>query len=304
MVTAFAPGKIIFFGEHSAVYGYPALAASIDKGVYVTIEKSEKCGLSSEWNNFEFKWADVLKSDLKNDRFNFYYSVLKRFVEKNKIQMPNISISIKSELPKGCGASSATFAAMTLALHKMFGMEISKDELFEYVSRADELCHKRASGIDAETVVYQGYILHKKDGFSKLKAPELKIIVADSGVKSTTEAQVKKIEKLKGSKRFGEIVAEIGRITNEGIASLENSDIKKVGGLMNENHKLLRELGVSCGELDRIVEIALENGAYGAKLTGAGGGGAAIILGGDLEKIQEALKKNNFDSFVAEIRVP
>ena len=42
MVTAFAPGKCILFGEHAVVYGEPAVAVSIDAGVEVTISESNK----------------------------------------------------------------------------------------------------------------------------------------------------------------------------------------------------------------------------------------------------------------------
>ena len=42
MVTAFAPGKCILFGEHAVVYGQPAVAISIDAGVEVTISESDR----------------------------------------------------------------------------------------------------------------------------------------------------------------------------------------------------------------------------------------------------------------------
>jgi len=47
---------------------------------------------------------------------------------------------------------------------------------------------------------------------------------------------------------------------------------------MNQNHKLLQELGVSTEKLDKMCEAAVVSGAYGAKLSGAGGGDCMIAL--------------------------
>jgi mevalonate kinase len=59
---------------------------------------------------------------------------------------------------------------------------------------------------------------------------------------------------------------------------LLSGNLPKIGKLMNENHKLLQEIDVSSPELDKLVETALENGALGAKMTGAGRGGHMIAL--------------------------
>ncbi len=57
---------------------------------------------------------------------------------------------------------------------------------------------------------------------------------------------------------------------------------------MNENHRLLQEIEVSCKELDHLVSLARENGAFGAKLTGGGGGGCMVALTPG-KKLQDAV---------------
>ena len=64
----------------------------------------------------------------------------------------------------------------------------------------------------------------------------------------------------------------------KGRAALEAFDLKKVGALMNENHRLLQEIEVSCKELDYLVDLARKQGALGAKMTGGGGGGCMLAL--------------------------
>jgi mevalonate kinase len=67
---------------------------------------------------------------------------------------------------------------------------------------------------------------------------------------------------------------------------------------MNENHKLLQEIEVSCKELDFLVDLAREQGALGAKMTGGGLGGNMVALtpGKDLqEKVARAMEKKGFE---------
>jgi mevalonate kinase len=83
-----------------------------------------------------------------------------------------------------------------------------------------------------------------------------------------------------------------------GRKALEDFDLKKVGSLMNENHILLQEIEVSSKELDYLVELARNDGSFGAKMTGGGGGGCILALtpGNNLqEKVALAIEKEGFE---------
>ena len=87
---------------------------------------------------------------------------------------------------------------------------------------------------------------------------------------------------------------------------MEAYDIKKVGELMNENHRLLQEIGVSSKELDMLVDLARKQGAFGAKLTGGGGGGCMVALtpGKELQgKVANAIKGLGFEVLSTKIGV-
>ena len=77
---------------------------------------------------------------------------------------------------------------------------------------------------------------------------------------------------------YRKIFEKIGRIVEEAKISLVNADWKTTGELMNQNHKLLQELGVSTEKLDKMCQVAVNAGAFGAKLSGAGGGDCMISL--------------------------
>lgn len=85
-----------------------------------------------------------------------------------------------------------------------------------------------------------------------------------------------------------------------GKTALLSGDLAKVGLLMNENHRLVDEMMSYCGFEDGagwannlLIETALQHGALGAKLTGAGGGGSVFALTrpGEEQRVALALER-------------
>jgi mevalonate kinase len=91
----------------------------------------------------------------------------------------------------------------------------------------------------------------------------------------------------------------MGDISREGLDALMNNDIFRIGDLMNINHGLLSGIGVSTMKLEILVHTARQNGALGAKLTGAGGGGCMIALAEemDIPEIERAIRRRKSDSY-------
>ena len=71
---------------------------------------------------------------------------------------------------------------------------------------------------------------------------------------------------------------QVSEVVSEARAALEAGHVGALGRLMDENHDLLIEMGVSSRKLDDLVETARFAGALGAKLSGAGRGGNMIAL--------------------------
>ena len=88
----------------------------------------------------------------------------------------------------------------------------------------------------------------------------------------------------------------------QSIQAIQNNDFELLGQLMNLNHGLLNALQVSTPELERLVMIARESGALGAKLTGGGGGGAMIALCDNVSATQEAIEAEGFETLTFEIK--
>lgn len=104
------------------------------------------------------------------------------------------------------------------------------------------------------------------------------------GVKSLRDVDISLLESNKKKlsalelKRARHVVHEINRV-KEAVVALERNDFATLGKLISESHNSLRDdYNVSAPELDLAVEVAIKNGALGARMVGGGFGGSAIAL--------------------------
>jgi mevalonate kinase len=98
---------------------------------------------------------------------------------------------------------------------------------------------------------------------------------------------------------FDAIFDEMGRLSQEGARMLEDGDWEGLGRLMNICQGLLNAIGVSTPQLERMVALARQSGAAGAKLTGAGGGGSIVAMcPGTVDKVARALRRGGYSTLV------
>jgi mevalonate kinase len=115
---------------------------------------------------------------------------------------------------------------------------------------------------------------------------------------------VERVAEATGARADDARLRELGGLTDEGTAALLAADLPALGAAMNRAHDLLADLGVSTAQLDALCSAARKAGATGAKLTGAGGGGAVIAVASrDREAaVLAAWKRAGADGFVATLR--
>jgi len=297
MTVAISPGKIILLGEHGAIYGKPALAMAISLKVAVSIEKSDKYTVNS------------LPLDEKK---HLYISHALRKLWDG----PPLNITTFSQIPSasGLGSSAAITTAVVAALLAMKN-KFSKKVVVEYGFEIEYEVQGIASPVDTSTSACGNALLiwnKEMDGYlwkiSKndnewfiypFDMPSVDIVVGVSRIKSKTPVVIKKVRKFMEHSSFArDLLDDMENIVMEGIDALKKGDIVKFGEMMNENHKLLYNIGASSKEIEKLIMTARKAGAYGAKITGAGGGGSIIAIGDDPEKIMEALKKKVRDAYI------
>ena len=147
---------------------------------------------------------------------------------------------------------------------------------------SERLVHKNSSGADCHVSTFGGLMSYiKKKGFNKIESrKDLSLIVVNIGIKHSTGSLVSSVKKFKDENvlLFKDLSSYADDICQKAVSAINVGDEEKLGKLMNENHALLQQLGISHRKIDQMVNICVENGALGAKLTGAGGGGSMIAL--------------------------
>ena len=139
---------------------------------------------------------------------------------------------------------------------------------------------------------------------SRVKVPKMTFVIGYTGIKARTGPLVEKVRKFKEHNRFAsDIIDEIGGVTMDGMRNMENNDVVGLGEMMTRDHKLLSILGVSCNELNKLVNASLCY-SYGAKLTGSGGGGSMVALTDRPDKVCETILMHGGLPFVVRTGEP
>jgi mevalonate kinase len=146
----------------------------------------------------------------------------------------------------------------------------------------ERIFHGNPSGIDSELAARSGlvrFVRGEPPEPISLRAP-FELVIVPSGVPRSTAAQVEKVsQRIQQVPRLARPMLELlGTAVGSGIDSLMRNDFNTFGMILSMSHELLSGLGASSPTLDRLCAVALETGALGAKLTGAGGGGCIIAL--------------------------
>jgi mevalonate kinase len=118
------------------------------------------------------------------------------------------------------------------------------------------------------------------------------LIIGNSLTPSSTRREVEKVAKLHSEhpEVVGKIMSGIGEISREGIKNIRRRNYRRIGELMNLNQLLLSLLGVSSPAIENLLD-AVKDESYGAKITGAGGGGCIIVLPKNPEVVGRKIRK-------------
>ncbi|MCX6802360.1 MAG: mevalonate kinase [Candidatus Diapherotrites archaeon] len=296
-------GKTIVFGEHFVVYGLPAIASAITSSTTAEVKRSKDGKYKLIDNRPETPGYKKQKQSQQEESIKLIF----KFLGIDPAKTP-VEITLGGDLvaASGVGASAASCAAIARALNEEFSLGLDDEKINEAAFEGEKGYHGTPSGIDNTAAVYGGLIKFTKGQkgtqMEKIKIEPIEIVLGNTGLTSDTTAVVGDVkkEKEKNQGEFEKIFKEYLRISEQALSAFRENDIGKIGKLMNENHKLLQKIGVSCKELEELVEIARENGAIGAKLTGTGRGGLMIALTPEKtlqEKVAKAIEKTGKTAF-------
>lgn len=324
---ASAPGSLKLFGEHAVVYNRLGLSAAFNKRAFCEIKKADD-GVAITLTDFaksgKFNLNDIISSHkrikqmiekadtkgLENERkdvFSPYKAILGEFF--SEFGFSPIEISIHSNIPRnsGLGSSAAVFCSVAGELNNLFHTALSKNQVAELANLGDKVVHGNPSGLDASTCAFGGYIsFRRSEGVKLLKIKtEVPMLVVNTGFYKDTGEMISRVAERYKKDRKGtdEIFDAMEETALNGIKALESSNLAKLGESMGVAQKCFARLGLSTTQIDSIIDMALKNGALGAKITGAGGGGCVIILIDKPSSLIALYKKMGYDSFETRLGV-
>lgn len=324
MVKVSVPGKIHLIGEHTVVYGMPAILASIGLRCTVEAEKSanihiieKRYGRESIFdvkealemaNRMDSLWASCKEKKNFTEVFealkgNGYGNADRAFAGKVMKELgikSGFKLIIQSNIPNGSGlgSSSAYSVAITKAVAELFGKKLSNEEINSIAYKLEQYNHGAPSGGDNSVCCFGGLLWFQKANPKpiilslKEEIPQkLENFVFAYSVKpeKTTGELVQMVMNMPKEKRMP-IIYEIAKLTYEMRDVLKEKNYNRMKEIINLTQDNLAKLGVSVPEIDRIVEKIRSIGGA-AKGCGALGGGIVLCWHENKQKLLEALKE-------------
>jgi mevalonate kinase len=302
-------GKVILFNEHFVVYGIPSIVSAIAQTTTAKVEPFGGRGIHLE----DLRSATPRYKEEKIDQQRESVDRILKAAGMDPYRSP-IKITLKGDLvaASGIGASAASCVAIARAVSDEFGLHLSDVRINEIAFEGERAYHGTPSGVDNTAATCGGliwFVRNKPNVIERIEAKEpIEIVMGNTGKIADTVAVVDGVRERreKHAEKYGKIFRDAEELAYNARKALENFDLKKVGKLMDDNHKLLQTIEVSCKELDFLVELARDHGAFGAKLTGGGCGGSMVALtpGKDLqEKVAKAIGREGFEALRTKVGV-
>ncbi|QMU54377.1 MAG: mevalonate kinase [Nitrosopumilus sp.] len=301
---ASAPGKVILFGEHFVVYGVKTILCAINKRISVTAEKSDECKISIKSNIGNLTLPPNKKiSEINSPLKPFYYLANKIIQNQNT----GIEVIVESDIPLGVGlgSSSACCVAGAAAISRLFH-KTSKEEILKLAIEAEKTIFENTSGADCTVCTHGGIMeFDKENGFDKIESePNFHLVIANSNVEHSTKSIVARVKEFKGKNEteFTALCNDESKLVRDALELLKENNIKELGKKVKQNQEYLEMIGISNDKLREMIKIG-QNKSFGAKITGAGGGGCIFALTNEsnLDQTINQFKDKNYECFSVRI---
>lgn len=277
--TSTAAGKIILLGEHAVVYGRHAVAVPIRDAVTARAVRSDGGTTLSipDWG---------LNTVVSNEATDGIGGAVNLILRKLGVDESGFEIRARSCLPRGMGlgSSAAIAVAITRAIGQCMDLDLSPGTVNSIAYECEMLAHGKPSGIDNAISCYGEAMLFQNAGALDMSPLDLDeeppLVIGFSHESAATLEQVAGVRARYDaeSRRFSALFDQIDELSSSGAQALKARNYDELGRLMNICQGLLNAIGVSTPDLENMISIARQNGALGAKLTGAGGGGSIVAL--------------------------
>ncbi|MCC6625740.1 MAG: hypothetical protein IT385_31180 [Deltaproteobacteria bacterium] len=254
-----ACGKAILLGEHFVVHGSSAIAVPLlGHGVTASLVARDE--------------APPLEPEVGR--------LVDRMLLHLGLDPRALGVRVTSTLPIASGLGSS--AALAVALVRATG-ETELTAVRERAHALERLAHGNPSGVDDAVVSSERSVLFRRGAepaITLLDVPIPALWVAVVPRSLGTREAVAGVARWRDAHRttFEGMLAAMGTMVDEALVRLAAADEPRMGALLDRAHALLETIGVVDRRHAAIVDAARRAGAFGAKTTGAGHGGAVIVM--------------------------
>src|SRR5208337_998380 len=288
---------------HFVVYGLPAIVSAIGRKTTAVVEKGS--GSGTEVNDCRPETPGYKAEKLREQQESVQRML--KFMNINT-EHNHFKITLGGDLiaASGVGASAASCAAIARAFSEELVLNYSDEQVNQTAYEGEKGYHGTPSGIDNTAATYGGLIWYRRSGESqimdrmKLRKP-VEVVMGNTGIVADTKIVVADVKerKEKEAEKYAQVFKNADELAQKARKQLAAFDLPNLGISMNKNHEMLQQIGVSCDELDVLVDLARDNGALGAKMTGTGRGGYMVALtpGRELqERVAVEIERKGFQA--------
>ena len=293
--TAMANGKVILLGEHAVVYGKPAIAVPIKNAVVAEVSDSDH---SPEIHVPAWDIDDKLE-----ESNTVWWQAIQGVFQQLDIADRKFTVHVKPNIPAamGLGGSAAIAVAIVRAVSRHFKLDLNDDQINHFAFLCEKAAHGTPSGIDNTIATYGQPLVYQSGEQQRMDILELpralNLVIGISDHPSLTMDMVAGVRERwrKNRELYESLFENFRQAAESGIEAIRGGDYRALGHMMTINHGLLSAIQDSSPALDRMVQVARDYGALGAKLTGAGGGGSIVAVADDnAGQIVTGLTRNGF----------
>jgi galactokinase/mevalonate kinase-like predicted kinase len=293
VIVCSAPGRAGIIGNPTDMYGGAVISCSIGMRAHATVTAASEFVLETDGDECRISGPDDMR--LRDDLFD----VVRAILDYMHLPLLTCRVQYGSEIPMQSGLSGST-ALVVAALKALLAWQGQYPDRYRLAERARyiELNHLNVvcGYQDAYMCTFGGlnymdfrgkqfYRSEEAEIFATVEplgdyVSEFPFVLSYTGVQHSSDEVHRPIRErwLEGERDVVKAYERITEIARFGKKALLLQDWATLGSLMNENHVIQRDLGGSGASSECLIAAALDAGALGAKLAGAGSGGTIIAL--------------------------